>query len=160
MTVDQQTLLVIGSAVLAALGGKEVIAFIVRQVSTTWLKQRSDRADAMLKVETGRQMSDLTTAEKLIEQLRNQNENMSKWLMDMAAGNLQKTADKTESIDLRVADIFTQLDALSRQHQGIFESVERISAILEDRQQYLVAHMENRQQYFMEKPCDDTSKSD
>lgn len=136
--IDQQTLLIIGSTVLAALGGKEVISLIVRQVSTTWIKQRVARSDAQLRVETGRQMADLTTAEKLIEQLRCQNEGMSKWLMDVSAGDLRKTADKIESIDLRVADIFTQLDALSRQHQSIFDVCERMEAIIGDRNQYLV----------------------
>lgn len=136
--IDQQTLLIIGSTVLAALGGKEVISLIVRQVSTTWIKQRVARSDAQLRVETGRQMADLTTAEKLIEQLRCQNEEMSKWLMDVSAGDLRKTTDKVESMDLRIADIFTQLDALGRQHQGIFDVCERMEAIIGDRHQYLV----------------------
>lgn len=136
--IDQQTLIIIGSTVLAALGGKEVIALIVRQASSSWFTQREARSNAQLRVDTGRQMADLTTAEKLIEQLRCQNEEMSKWLMAVSAGDLRKTADKAESMDLRIADIFTQLDALSRQHQSIFDVCERMEAIIGDRHQYLV----------------------
>lgn len=122
-----QTIGTILAAALAAIGGKELIHFIIKKYMTSKEQHAIARQEAASQL----QSHELKTAGSLIEQLQKQNERTTEWMMNNASSDLRSIANTVSNVEGRIAEIYTYVDVVSRQLQGLTDEVVAINASLD-----------------------------
>lgn len=114
------------AAIIATLGGKEMITFVLRRL----VVQREARLQAESGRATAAVQHELGTSAALIEQLRKQNELTAQWLMNTASGDLRQTVDRLGDVQQRLGELFSAFDMITRQLTGITDELLEMKGFL------------------------------